>query len=173
MSRGSAAAKAAAAEAAAAGAGAASVLAAAGDAWADRAGGASGALWGVILRAWSGALADDRPLSLDQLARGAIAARDAVARLGGATIGDKTLLDALDPLATALSQETTQKSLLEAWREAAAAARRGADGTAQLTPKLGRARIHAARSLGRPDAGATSLALCAETVAAFLLDRDS
>ena len=37
-----------------AGAGAASVLAVAGDAWGDRAGGTSGALWGLALRTWSG-----------------------------------------------------------------------------------------------------------------------
>ena len=59
MTRGSAAAAAAAEKAVAAGAGAASVLAAAGDAWADRAGGTSGALWGLALRTWSGALSDD------------------------------------------------------------------------------------------------------------------
>ncbi|WP_457852884.1 dihydroxyacetone kinase subunit DhaK, partial [Sinorhizobium medicae] len=50
MRRGSAAASDAAQTAVAAGAGAASVLAAAGDAWADRAGGTSGAIWGLALR---------------------------------------------------------------------------------------------------------------------------
>ena len=49
MSRGSDAASKAAAAAVALGAGARSVLQRAGDAWGDRAGGASGALWGVAL----------------------------------------------------------------------------------------------------------------------------
>ncbi len=58
MRRGSAAALDAARAAVALGAGAASVLAAAGDAWVDRAGGTSGAIWGLLLRAWSNALSD-------------------------------------------------------------------------------------------------------------------
>ena len=169
MSRGSAAAKEAAERACAEGAGAATVLARAGDAWADRAGGASGALWGALLRAWSGAFADDEPIALERLAAGAMAARETVARLGGAKIGDKTLLDALDPFATSLAQDARSgRSLASVWRKAAGAARWAADGTAQLTPKLGRARLHGSRSLGHPDAGALSLALCAETVATFL-----
>jgi len=55
-------------------------------------------------------------------------------------------------------------SLRAGWAEAAAAATRAAEATAQLTPRLGRARPLAARSLGHPDAGAVSLALCARTV---------
>jgi len=172
MSRGSAAAKDAAERACAAGAGAATVLALAGDAWADRAGGASGALWGALLRACSAALADNEPIALERLAAGALAARETVARLGGAKIGDKTLLDALDPFATTLAQEARSgRPLPAAWRNAAMAARRAAEETARLAPKLGRARLHGARSLGHPDAGALSLALCAEAAAAFLETR--
>jgi dihydroxyacetone kinase len=37
--------------------------------------------------------------------------------------------------------------------------------TADLRPKVGRARPLAERSVGTPDAGATSLAMCAHTVA--------
>jgi dihydroxyacetone kinase len=48
-----------------------------------------------------------------------------------------------------------------AWGRAAAAARQAAEATAQLLPKLGRARPLAERSLGHPDAGAVSFALCA------------
>ena len=169
MSRGSAAAKEAAGQAVALGAGAATVLARAADAWADRAGGASGALWGALLRAWSGAFVDDRPISGFEAAAGAIAARETIARLGGATIGDKTLFDALVPFVTVFAYEAKEgRPLAEAWRSAAVAARQAADATALLTPKLGRARLHAARSLGHPDAGASSFALCVEAVADFL-----
>jgi dihydroxyacetone kinase len=108
---------------------------------------------------------------LEQLAVGARAARDAVVRLGGAKISDKTLLDALDPFVATLAQEAKNgRSLSDAWRFAADAARQAADETALLTPKLGRARIHATRSIGHPDAGAASFALCVETVSAFLVD---
>jgi dihydroxyacetone kinase len=51
---------------------------------------------------------------------------------------------------------------------AATAASAAADATAQLVPRLGRARPLAERSVGHPDAGAVSLALCARVVAGAL-----
>ncbi len=162
MTRGSAAAAEAAAAAVAAGAGAASVLACAGDAWADRAGGTSGALWGLALRTWSGALSDDAALDAAAVARGAREALAAVMRLGRGRVGDKTLVDAFDPFVATLAAEVERgQPLGAAWTAAAAAATRAAEATAALAPKLGRARPHAARSVGHPDAGAVSLALCA------------
>ncbi len=169
MARGSAAAAEAARQAVVAGAGAASVLATAGDAWADRAGGSSGALWGLALRNWSTALSDDAPLDAGSVARGAQAALDAVMRLGRGRVGDKTLVDAFDPFVRTLSAEVARgQALAPAWQAAAAASTTAADATAQLTPKLGRARSHAKRSLGHPDAGAVSLALCARVAGAVI-----
>jgi dihydroxyacetone kinase len=172
MRRGTLAASAAAERAVAAGAGAATALALAADAWADRAGGASGALWGVALRAWSGALSDSAAIAPAQIADGARAARDAVVNLGGARVGDKTLLDALDPFARTLQREVaSRRGLAQAWRIAADAAAKAAIDTAPLAPRLGRARPLAARSIGHPDAGAVSLAMGALAVAAFLQSR--
>jgi dihydroxyacetone kinase len=165
MTRGSAAAAEAATEAVAALAGAASVLAAAGDAWADRAGGTSGALWGLALRTWSGALSDTDALDAPAVARGARDALAAIVRLGRGRVGDKTLVDAFDPFVATLTAEVERgQSLASAWNAAAVAATRAAEATAGLAPKLGRARPHAARSVGHPDAGAVSLALCARTI---------
>ena len=87
-------------------------------------------------------------------------------RLGGARVGDKTLVDSFVPFVDVLADEIAKgRALSYAWREASGAATKAAEATAQLTPKLGRARSHAARSLGHPDAGAVSLALCARVVA--------
>ena len=166
MTRGSAAAAEAAQKAVAAGAGAASVLTTAANAWADRAGGASGALWGLALRIWGTKLSDEAELTADAVAQGAQAGLDAIMRLGGAKAGDKTLVDAFVPFASTLSAEVGKgKPLAEAWAIAAEVATQAADATAQLTPKLGRAKSHTQRSLGHPDAGAISLALCARVVA--------
>ena len=173
MTRGSAAASEAAEKAVAAGAGAASVLAVAGDAWADRAGGTSGALWGLALRTWSTALSDQAVLSPEAVLQGAQAGLDAIVRLGRAKVGDKTLVDAFAPfVATLEAQLKEDASLTEAWNAAARAATHAAEQTAQLTPKLGRARSHTARSLGHPDAGAISLALCARVIGEELLHLD-
>jgi dihydroxyacetone kinase len=169
MTRGSAAAAEAAGKAVAAGAGAASVLAVAGDAWGDRAGGTSGALWGLALRSWSGALSDDLAITPEAVAKGARAGLEAIMRLGRARVGDKTLVDAFDPFVRTLEEQVGKdQSLHAAWNAAAAAATAAAEATAQLTPKMGRARSHTARSLGNPDAGAVSLALCARVIGAAL-----
>ena len=169
MTRGSAAAAEAAVKAVAAGAGAASVLATAGDAWGDRAGGTSGALWGLALRSWSGALSDNAAISPDAVAKGARAGLEAIMRLGRARVGDKTLVDSFDPFVRTLEEQVGKgQPLAAAWNAAAAAATAAAEATAQLTPKMGRARSHTARSLGNPDAGAVSLALCARVVGAAL-----
>jgi dihydroxyacetone kinase len=171
MSRGSAAAFAAASAAAAAGAGAASVLAAAGDGWADRAGGTSGAIWGLLLRSWSSSFKDDEAVTTEAVVLGARLALNSVTRLGGASIGDKTLVDALVPFVETLENRVASgKSLPEAWSGAANAATLAADATSLLAPKLGRARPLAERSIGHPDPGAVSLAMCARTAAVLLLD---
>jgi dihydroxyacetone kinase len=172
MRRGSTAALEAARQAVAAGAGAASTLAAAGDAWADRAGGTSGALWGLMLRAWSNAFSDDDAIADAAVVRGARLALDAVTRLGRAKQGDKTLVDALIPFVDTLEAAfKSGNSLAVAWKDAAAAATSAAEATAVLSPKLGRARPLAERSIGHPDAGATSLAMIATTAAEFLGKR--
>ncbi|GAA4164780.1 dihydroxyacetone kinase family protein [Shinella granuli] len=165
MRRGSAAAEDAVGQALAAGAGAASTLAVAGDAWADRAGGTSGAIWGLLLRAWSNALSDDAVFDDAAVVRGARLALDAVTRLGRARVGDKTLVDALVPFVETLEASfVAGKPLKSAWIDAAGAATAAADATAALTPKLGRARPLAERSIGHPDAGAISLALVARII---------
>lgn len=169
MRRGSAAAAEGARKALAAGAGAGSLLAHAGDRWADTAGGTSGAIWGLLLRGFGTALGDDAAVDAAAATRGALAAREAVMTLGRAKPGDKTLVDALVPFVDTLEAEVQGGARLrDAWARAAEAASRAADDTAQLTPRLGRARPLAAKSIGHRDAGAVSLALCARSVGELL-----
>jgi dihydroxyacetone kinase len=156
-------------QAVASGAGARSALAVAGDAWADRAGGTSGAIWGLLLRSWSSAFSDETAVEEAAVARGARQALDDVMRLGGAKPGDKTLVDAFVPFVALL--ETAMRdglSLKEAWQKASLGCEEAALATAPLSPRLGRARPLAARSIGHPDAGAVSLSLIAKTIAARL-----
>ncbi|MEU4892584.1 dihydroxyacetone kinase family protein [Streptomyces sp. NPDC044780] len=144
----------------------AAVLAAAGDAWAAEAGGTSGALWGVALRAVGAVLPADRAPERTELASAAEEALTAVTSLGGAEVGDKTLVDALAPFATAFAERLrTGAPVAEAYASAAAEARAAAENTAGLRPRLGRARPLADRSVGTPDPGATSLAAVLTAVA--------
>lgn len=165
MVRGTAAAVEAAATARDDGAGAGSVLAAAGNGWATRAGGTSGVLWGAALVAFGKRLGDTTAPTPKEVAAGVRDAYEALIKLGGAHPGDKTMLDALLPFSQALSEGVSAgQTLEEAWAAAAERSEEGARATADLRPKVGRARPLAERSVGTPDAGAVSLALCMRTV---------
>ncbi|QFG26261.1 dihydroxyacetone kinase family protein [Actinomadura sp. WMMB 499] len=160
MSRGATAAARAAADAAAAGAGARATLTGAADAWADRAGGTSGALWGVALRAVAARLSDTAAPGAADLAAGVADAAEAVGAAGRAEVGDKTMLDALVPFASALGAAVEAGApAAKAWPSAAEAAAGAAAATADLVPRIGRARLHPEASRGEPDAGAVSFAL--------------
>lgn len=172
MQRGAHAALAAALAAAGAGAGAATTLSHAADAWADRAGGSSGALWGVMLRAVAAQLGDESGSDAAAVATGVAAASREVTEYGKAEVGDKTLVDALVPFSSTLSQEVAAgASLTDAWCEAAAAATRAAAATADLISRVGRARTHGQSSVGTPDPGAHSLALIVTAVGGLLAAR--
>jgi dihydroxyacetone kinase len=156
------------------GAGARTVLRLAGEAWSDKGGGTSGALWGLILRAVGDALDDagDEPATPEAISTGVGAARDAVMGHGKATVGDKTMVDALVPFADALAERIAAgASLDDAWADASRAASEAADATAALKPGMGRARSHGERSVGSADPGAVSLALITAAVGRTLADR--
>jgi len=166
MSRGLHAAHDAAADVVADGGGVAAALSAAGAAWADRAGGTSGALWGAALEAAAGSMRSAETGSPGVLVDAAVASIAAVQRIGGARRGDKTMVDAAVPFAESLTSATgSGLPLAEAWAAAAVSARTAAVATAGLVPRLGRARPLAEKSVGHPDAGAISFALIVETIA--------
>lgn len=151
------------------GAGPQGVLTAAGEAWAAKAGGTSGVLWGAALTAMGTRLGDTGQPDAHDLADGVRAGYDAIVALGGAKLGDKTMLDALWPFVETLSAAVGNGVLTaQAWDEAAVVAQTAAGATAQLRPLVGRARPLAERSVGTPDAGAVSMAMCVRTVADFL-----
>jgi len=162
MLRGARAALAAATAAQGGGAGARTTLQQAGEAWADRAGGASGALWGLGLRAAAERLSDAAATSEADVVRCVEAAAARIQEAGGAQKGDKTLVDALLPFRDELRSAVERGGgLASAWSDAAAAAERGARQTAEMISRHGRARAHQTRSLGSIDPGAWSLVLVA------------
>ena len=152
--------------------GVAEVLRAAGRAFADEAGGASGLLWGSLLEAAGRVLGDPGDLAAERVRDAVRVGVSAVQRLGGAKLGDKTLLDVLIPFVDALSGEVDRhEPLPAAWAHASSVAEAAAGATASLTPRVGRARPLAARSIGSPDAGAVSLSLCLSAVSELLSKR--
>ncbi|EKX67474.1 dihydroxyacetone kinase subunit L [Streptomyces ipomoeae] len=113
-------------------------------------GGASGPLYGTLLRRTGKALGDAAEVSESQLASALRAGVDAVMTLGGAAPGDKTMIDALVPAADALR---------DSFAAARSAAEEGALATTPLQARKGRASYLGERSIGHQDPGATSAAL--------------
>lgn len=165
MQRGAHAAREAAIAAVEAGAGAGTTLARAADAWSDRAGGTSGAIWATILRSLGASLGDDAEVTAPAVATAAGAAKDAVMGFGKAKVGDKTMIDAIVPFVDDLQRRIgDDQPLTESWGHSAGVAEEAAQETAAMAATLGRARAHGDRSIGTPDPGAVSFALICATV---------
>ncbi|MFF7640237.1 dihydroxyacetone kinase subunit DhaL [Streptomyces canus] len=113
-------------------------------------GGASGPLYGTLLRRTGKALGDAGEVSAEQLAEALRAGVEAVMTLGGAAPGDKTMIDALVPAVDALGT---------GFAAARTAAEQGALATTPLQARKGRASYLGERSIGHQDPGATSSAL--------------
>ncbi|MEV0738027.1 dihydroxyacetone kinase subunit DhaL [Streptomyces sp. NPDC050549] len=113
-------------------------------------GGASGPLYGTLLRRTGKALGDAAEVSEEEFAVALRTGVDAVMALGGAAPGDKTMIDALVPAVDALP---------EGFAAARAAAEAGAVATIPLQARKGRASYLGERSIGHQDPGATSSAL--------------
>ncbi|MDT6982343.1 dihydroxyacetone kinase subunit DhaL [Streptomyces lusitanus] len=113
-------------------------------------GGASGPLYGTLLRRTGKALGEAPEVDRQQFAEALRAGVDAVMKLGGAAPGDKTMIDALLPAVDALD---------ESFAAARDAAREGSVATTPMLARKGRASYLGDRSIGHQDPGATSSAL--------------
>lgn len=130
-------------------------LAQAGMAFADAAGGASGALVGMFIVA-TGQRLGAGPFDTATVQVALAAGLATVQRLGKARVGDKTLVDTLAPFVDALAEQADQP-LAVAWEAALPAAETGAAATAEMAAKLGRAAKLGERSVGHRDPGAVSM----------------
>ncbi|MFD6069532.1 MULTISPECIES: dihydroxyacetone kinase family protein [Amycolatopsis] len=150
-------------------------LLAAGTAFADAAGGASGALYGVLLAETGAGLRGlaGEEVTTEALAGAVDGAVQAFVELGKAEPGEKTMLDAIEPFRLALREQADAGAdVPEAWRKAAQVAVSAAEATADLLPAKGRAARLAKRSEGHPDPGATSFALLVTAVGQALGKED-
>jgi triose/dihydroxyacetone kinase / FAD-AMP lyase (cyclizing) len=89
-----------------------------------------------------------------------------ISDLGGAKAGDRTMLDALIPAAdTFAASLEANASVHDAWAAAVAAAQKGANDTANMTPRAGRASYLGDRAKGVADGGAVAVTLWLEALA--------
>lgn len=127
-------------------------------------GGASGAIFGTFFRAGGKALVGKPELDGAGLAALLRAGVDGVKQRGGAQVGDKTVVDALEPAAVAAA-EFSERPLSEVAAAAASAAWAGVESSKQMIAKFGRAKTLGEACLGFPDAGAISAALMLQAIA--------
>ncbi|KVU59709.1 dihydroxyacetone kinase family protein [Burkholderia ubonensis] len=122
--------------------------------------GSSGPFYATALLRASRRLADVAEPSARDWATAFRSAVESIGELGGARAGDRTMLDALVPAVGAFGRALEDdRNGAAAWAVAVEAAERGAQETARMTPRAGRASYLGERAIGTPDGGAVAVAL--------------
>jgi dihydroxyacetone kinase len=122
-------------------------------------GGTSGVLLELMFRKMSSTLQRCESIDIKELSAAFQAGADAISLYGGATVGSRTMLDALVPAAAVL-METNDLV------QAASKAKWGADGTAQMkAASAGRSNYLSEDTLvGTPDPGAVAVSIVLEAL---------
>lgn len=95
-----------------------------------------------------------------------------IAERGKAKVGDKTILDVLDPLTSALEKAAAAgEALAPALKAAADAAQEGLENTKSMLAQHGKAAAFQQKSVGLQDAGATVGVLLIQTMSDFVAGK--
>lgn len=133
----------------------------------DASGGAAGALYGSLIQTVGESL-----LAGHGAATAVRAGVDRVKGLGKAEVGDKTMIDALEPFCDELDlQLANGASLGDAWAQAAVTATERAAQTSTLVARRGRSSKLGERSRGCADAGAASASLALSALSPAFLEE--
>ena len=130
-------------------------------------GGASGAIFGTFFRNGGKALAGKAAFDAAGLAAFLRAGVDGVKQRGGAAVGDKTVVDAMEPAAVKAGEVAAQ-DLPAAITATAAAAEGGMEASKALVAKFGRAKTLGEACIGFPDAGAMSVTVIINAMRDFI-----
>jgi phosphoenolpyruvate---glycerone phosphotransferase subunit DhaL len=136
----------------------------------SKVGGAAGPLYGTAFLRASTALQNKDEVSAGDAADALEAALGGVRQRGKAEVGDKTIVDALEPAAEAAKEaaSSADSSVAEVFRAAAQAAEEGSESTIPLTARRGRASYLGPRAAGHEDPGARSTYLLLDAAARAL-----
>ena len=122
-------------------------------------GGAMGPLYGTFFRALAGVCNKSEQIDAQVFGQMLEAGYAAVVELGQAKVGDKTLVDTLDPAIEAYKNALSDGAgFKDALQRMAQAAEQGKESTRNLVAKVGRASRLGERSKGALDAGAVDAA---------------
>lgn len=95
----------------------------------------------------------------------------AIKERGGAAVGNKTMVDALEPAVLAM-KEMNSDNIEQMMGAAARAAAEGVENTKNQIAKFGRAQYLGERALGFQDAGATSVAIIFKAMWDYLKEQE-
>lgn len=126
--------------------------------------GSSGPFYAIALARAGRHLAQQRTLTAENWVEAFELAVAAVTEAGGAKPGDRTMVDALEPAVRSL-KSTAGLPPRERCSLAADAAAAGAEATASMSPRLGRASYLGDRAIGTPDGGAVAVAIWMRAIA--------
>lgn len=118
-------------------------------------GGASGVIFGTMFTGGVKDLTSQESLDLSTLAVIFEKALVAIKTRGKASLGDKTMIDALEPAVDGLKQDAD--NLLAGLKNAEEQAAKGVENTKEYVAKFGRAKSLGERAVGHQDAGATTV----------------
>jgi len=121
-------------------------------------GGASGVIFGTMFLGGVKNLEPVQELDGHLMARIMRGSLDAIKERGKANLGDKTMVDALEPAVIAL-ENGNKEDLVQLMKEAKDAAWQGVENTKNYIAKYGKAKTLGERAIGCQDAGATSVAI--------------
>lgn len=121
-------------------------------------GGASGVIFGSMFLGGVKGLDSIHELdgkTFTHMMRGAL---DTIKKRGNAQVGDKTMVDALEPAVLGM-EASGQDDLTEVLRVASEQSNQGVENTKKYVAKYGRAQYLGERAIGYQDAGATSVSI--------------
>ncbi|MCL2059885.1 MAG: dihydroxyacetone kinase subunit DhaL [Oscillospiraceae bacterium] len=117
-------------------------------------GGCSGPVWGTLFMRCGMSFRNKSELSIDDIIGGLKNAIEGISKRGGAVVGDKTLLDALNEIVVSLEASAAAGApMLDAFRAASDAAVQCRETTKGWIAKRGRQSFTGERSIGTLDPG--------------------
>lgn len=134
-------------------------------------GGVSGPIWGTAFLRAAGAAGDRTELTPEDVIAMLRASIAGIMHRGDASLGDKTLLDALVPAVDTLEARLADPATVAdhgvaAIQAAADVAVKAAEDTKSMIAKRGRAAYTGERSIGSVDAGATAIGVILQAISA-------
>lgn len=128
-------------------------------------GGASGPLYGTAFMKAGGEAVGKTTLDGETIIKMWLAALEGIKARGKATLGEKTMIDAIEPAMEAFKKAIEEGATLEAGLERAVeAAEAGIEYTKTIRATKGRASYLGDRSIGHQDPGATSFTIILKTI---------